>query len=70
MGPTQTIEMRLSYVYITRLHARIPNEHPREEKSADKSAWIVVRVRDCPMEFKLNQAANASSVCGDETGLL
>jgi len=29
----------------TRIHARIPNGHPREEKSADKSARIVVRVR-------------------------
>jgi len=58
MGPTSTLGMRLLCnlvnVYttayrvlytFTRIHARIPNGHPREEKSADKSARIVVRVR-------------------------
>jgi len=46
-----TIAYRVLYTF-TRVHARIPNGHPREEKralvsdkSADKSARIVVRVR-------------------------
>jgi len=63
--PTRTLGMRLSCNFVkrytiayrvqymfTRVHAPIPNGHPREEKracrsikSADKSASIVVRVR-------------------------
>ena len=69
--PTRTLGMRLSYNFVngytiayrvqytfTRVQARIPNGHPREEKRACRSSRRTsgedVGVDVGPMEFKIN----------------
>jgi len=72
--PTPTLAMRLSCNFVnvytiasrvqytfTRVHARIPNGHPRDDPRAKVRVGVGVRVRVGPMEFQLNATASCNS---------